>query len=246
MHIPLDYSSTRNLPSNVAMNFSYTQAQIAAVELSLSKERFAPYVTAQQGDRLRALKLYEANTLLSEALYGSLQGLEVTLRNAIHAKLSSELGRSDWFDTPILQQYERQKVGEVKARLAGRNPLAAVPPGQVVATLTFGFWASLTNKSYHRPLWRPYLAHVFANGSPGNDEVRDALRALAELRNRIAHHEPIVFRAVAGKLQQQNLNGVLQTILKAAGWISPETASWIRSQSRLSEVYQRISQPFSP
>lgn len=230
----------------MAIPFSYTQTQIAAVEQSLSRERFAPYVAAQQGDRLRALKLYEANTLLSEALYGSLQGLEVTLRNAIHAKLSSELRRSDWFDTPILQQYERQKVDEVKARLAGRYPLATVHPGQVVATLTFGFWASLTNKSYHRILWRPYLSQVFANGSPGNDEVRDTLRALAELRNRIAHHEPIVFRAVAGKLQKQNLNGVLQTIIKTTGWICPETASWIKSQSRLDEVYRRISQSLSP
>lgn len=230
----------------MAINFTYTPAQIAAVELSLSRERFAPYVAAQQGDRLRALKLYEANTLLSESLYGSLQGLEVTLRNAIHAKLSNELGRNDWFDTPILQQYERQKVDEVKTRLTGRYPLVAVHPGQVVATLTFGFWASLTNKSYHRPLWRPYLAQVFANSSPGNDEVRDTLRGLTELRNRIAHHEPIVFRAVAGKLQKQDLNGVLQAIIKAAGWICPETASWIKSQSRLDEVYQKISQPFAP
>lgn len=179
--------------------------------------------------------------MLSEALYGSLQGLEVTLRNAIHAKLSSALKRNDWFDDPILQRYERQKVDEVKARLADRYPLAAVLPGQVVATLAFGFWASLTNKSYHRPLWRPYLAQVFANGSPGNDEVRDALKGLAELRNRIAHHEPIVFRAVAGKLQRQDLNGVLQTIIKAVGWMNPETANWIQSQSRLGEVYQKIS-----
>lgn len=155
--------------------------------------------------------------------------------------MSNALRRNDWFDSPILQPYERQKVDKVKARLAGRYALATVHPGQVVATLAFGFWASLTNKSYHRPLWRPYLAQVFANGSPGNDEVRDALKGLAELRNRIAHHEPIVFRAVAGKLQRQDLNGVLKTIIKAVGWMNPETASWIQSQSRLGEVYQKIS-----
>lgn len=142
----------------MAINFSYTDAQITAVEANLSLERFASYVSAQRGDRLQALKLYEANTLLSEALYGSLQGLEVLVRNAIHAKLNTTLGRSDWYDTSVLQQYERQRVDDLKARLADRYPLATVHPGQVVATLTFGFWASLTNKSYHRPLWRPYLA----------------------------------------------------------------------------------------
>lgn len=76
--------------------------------------------------------------------------------------------------------------------------------------------------------------------------MRDTLKSLAEFRNRIAHHEPIVFRAVAGRLQKQNLNSVLQTIVKAAGWICPDTAAWGLSQSRLGEVYQKISQPFTP
>lgn len=228
----------------MATNFIYTDKQIAAVEASLSKDRLASYILAQRGDRLQGLKLYEANTLLSEALYGSLQGLEVTVRNAIHTRLSTCLGRADWYEgSVLLQPYEQQRVVEAQKRLVDRYQLVVAPPGQVVATLTFGFWASLTNKSYHRTLWRPYLAQVFTHGSPGNDEVRDTLRSLAELRNRIAHHEPIVFRVVNGKLRKQNLTEVLQTILRAAGWICPSTAAWLHSQSRLAEVYQKINQP---
>jgi hypothetical protein len=41
------------------------------------------------GDIERAIRVYEQNTLLAESLYGVLQGLEIALRNTIHAQLTT-------------------------------------------------------------------------------------------------------------------------------------------------------------
>ncbi len=45
-----------------------------------------------------AIRLYERNTELSEALYGVVQGFEVTLRNAVHNILGASLGTT-WYET---------------------------------------------------------------------------------------------------------------------------------------------------
>lgn len=52
-------------------------ANADAVEAALSLERFARYVAWADGDRQKAVDLYTLNTQVSEALYVSLQALEV-------------------------------------------------------------------------------------------------------------------------------------------------------------------------
>lgn len=54
----------------------------AWVESWLSAPRFAVYLAAADGDRLRALRLYEWNAAVSAALQDDLSHLEVGLRNA--------------------------------------------------------------------------------------------------------------------------------------------------------------------
>ena len=84
--------------------FEYTDQAVTAIEKSLSPERLARYISAAQGNKKRAIQLYERNTALSEALYGVIQGLEIALRNALHNTLRKELGRDDWYDHAGLEE----------------------------------------------------------------------------------------------------------------------------------------------
>jgi hypothetical protein len=68
--------------------FEYTPTNLTELERTLSRDRLAPYLTYVGGNQDRAIRLYEQNTALAEALYGILQGLEIALRNAIHEQMS--------------------------------------------------------------------------------------------------------------------------------------------------------------
>ena len=68
------------------------------LENSLSVDRFRTYLTATDGDRVQAVRLYTWNTAVSAAFYGPLQALEVALRNAMDRELAVAYGRT-WYDS---------------------------------------------------------------------------------------------------------------------------------------------------
>ncbi|MFN7835772.1 MAG: hypothetical protein ACK5NY_08320 [Burkholderiaceae bacterium] len=68
----------------------------------------------------------------------------------------------------------------------------ALPPGKVIAELTFGFWLQLTDAKLEHKLWVPYLHKAFApRKAPKRAVLNQKLEKLRQLRNRVAHHEPI-------------------------------------------------------
>ena len=76
--------------------YSHLENVIAELESTLSRERLGTYLRAVPNrDREQALRLYLWSVALSSAFYGVLQGLEVTLRNAMHKQLASRYG-SAW------------------------------------------------------------------------------------------------------------------------------------------------------
>ena len=208
----------------------------ANIEQSLSRARFRTYLLAAHNDHGKALKLYEENTRVSESLYGTLQGLEVALRNAIHVQLTAKTNRSDWYDIQVgtkslLRPDEAGQISNARKRLldSGKH----VTPDQVVATLSFGFWVALTSSPYERSLWidkevykafpnRPRLARAVAY---------PRLNDLRILRNRVAHHEP-VFR--------RNIRQDLANILDSIAWICLDTAAWIFKTSTLESTLLEV------
>ncbi|GAA2893141.1 hypothetical protein GCM10010472_59700 [Pseudonocardia halophobica] len=73
-----------------------------------------------------------------------------------------------------------------------------VPPGKVIAELGFGFWRYLSSRRHHDDLWVPRLHTAFR---PGTDRraVDEPVRRLHELRNRVAHHEPLLGHDLAAR-----------------------------------------------
>jgi len=202
-------------------SLAYTDANLATFERYLSSERLAAYVLYARGDKNTAMRLYERNTELSEALYGVLQGLEVTLRNAIHELMIRKTGRPNWFDSFPFQGSEQAEINQAKAKIAERA--VVVTPGRIVAELKFGFWVRLFSHAYDKTLWVPHLRSIFPIRLDAKRSfVHGRLVALKTLRNRIAHHE----RITCGKRDvQKDYDDLLETI----AWINPTMRRWVES-----------------
>ena len=200
----------------------------AEFEATLSVERFARYLEWRSEDHARALELYALNTQLSEALYTPLQILEITLRNRIHTVLT-EARHEQWFedDGYLLLEHQRCQIAEVVEQVGERRDPT---PGHVVAALTFSFWTAMLGNSYEE-LWQKTL-HDIARREDGKGLARKdfsrPLSPIRALRNRVAHHEPIV---------QWDLPKHYKNILQLIRWLSPAAAEWCERYSRFPEVY---------
>ncbi len=147
------------------------------VKEALSEERLGPYLTLVGGDLHEAIRLYEQNTSLSEALYGLLQGLEIVLRNSMHRALSVGLAREDWYDSITWRVAQQEQIDNAKDGL--QKKAKPITPGRMVAELTFGFWVGLTGPKYSVDLWERHLYKAFPNAKLGRKQLNKQLETSA-------------------------------------------------------------------
>ncbi len=72
-----------------------------------------------------------------------------------------------------------------------RQSMIAVPDSQVIAQLTIHFWKRMFSENYEQTLWKPVLKNIFPNKKLNRSNVADHLEVIYEMRNRLAHHEPV-------------------------------------------------------
>ena len=203
--------------------YSYDKETISALRAGISGDRFATYLALASDDDSRALQLYARNVALGAAFHGPLQALEVTLRNAVHSRMTQVYGNS-WFDSAPLDAPEQKAINKAKGSLDfGRKQPT---PGRVIAATNLGFWVALFARKYDATLWRTALHECF-DTSQSRANVHDSLNRLRTLRNRIVHHEPIL---------QRDLRADHRWILNLLRRLSPETAAWVAHHSRVREI----------
>ncbi len=182
------------------------------VERWLSQPRHAVYLAAAAGDPQPSLDLYEWNAEISSALLRDLAYVEVGLRNAYDRALSARWpGPPHWTAAtipPFAPLYRTRRGRRVDVNVRTRESLQravdsaggpAAAPGKVVAELMFGFWRFLSSTAHEKTLWVPALHHAFAPGTDRRDVDRPIGR-LHGLRNRVAHHEPLLSYDIAGRV----------------------------------------------
>ena len=183
-----------------------------------------------------AVKLYAWNTALSAAFYESLQSLEIALRNAIHKQMTDALGE-DWYDHHAkffkLDKGNVAKLVRAKRKMEKKGPIHSAD--DIIADLSLGFWIKLFE---YKRLWHKELHKVFFCEDLTKDLTKKELQkerenlhkrldGIKDLRNRIAHHEPIF---------HQNLEGNMANIIEILGWICPITRDWVKEHNRFDEV----------
>lgn len=131
-------------------------------------------------------------------------------------------GELPWYRHPQvpLSLNARRKVATAirAATRDGREEL----PGRVVAELSFGFWWSLLAEEYNRTLWQPCLREAFTQVR--RQRLHAAVDELRQLRNRIAHHEPV---------HDRDLHRDYAQLLDTAGRITPRLQWLITTTSRV-------------
>jgi len=207
--------------------FVYSAQLVKSIERTVSHERLKRYLAAANNDVPKALHLYDANVALSETIYGVLHGVEIAIRNAMHYELSTALATEHWFDKVQLAPYLGERVVEAMLEAGGSKASA----GKVIAELPFGFWTDLTARRNHWSLWVPYLHKAFPNAKVPRPAIHRRLEDIRRLRNRIAHHEPIL---TAQKIVYvgHGRSIALAQIDECVGWVCPDTAAWLRAKSR--------------
>ncbi|WP_417516368.1 dihydropteroate synthase [Minwuia sp.] len=187
----------------------------------LSSERLSSYADIAASSNLNTLQAYEWNTKLSGAFYAPLQGLEIALRNTIDLTMKQAFDRDDWFRELEFQVPQQRALTQARKDLA--RQIQQQTTSDIVAKLSFGFWVGLLGPGYSaQGLWNRHLHRAFPEARLQRKECHRALDRLRKLRNRIAHHEPILHRDL---VTDHDL------ILEVLGWICPDTRYWVRTQS---------------
>lgn len=189
--------------------------------------------------------LYLWNTRLTKAFLEDIQHIEVLLRNCVDAAVSPRYG-SQWYDSPKipLSGVARRSVDKAKHR-ASRHQKRSPLPGQVIAELSFDFWTYLFIERYRSTLWpliqnQLHTTRLTATGgealriSPSLEEFRFEVDVVYRLRNRCAHHEPIVRPQQAE--EDAYLDRCETAINNVARWIDPDAAQWVDKHSRVSSL----------
>ena len=227
------------------------------IEKAVSTSRLAPY-RAQTSSMKNAWALYRWNIELSAAVTPLAADLEVTLRNTIHDHLSAHFGRTDWWAANSLQLDDttNDMLTEVVKRYQKKITKGTVGPGRVVADATLGVWVQLLSRGghsalgraidYETRLWRPALRFGFSTGSftpsgrprrPPRAEVYHRAATFQRLRNRAAHHEPIL-KGIRppGSNTPVPLIDVWEQSVELLAWMCPDLADWHQTNGALPTI----------
>jgi hypothetical protein len=207
-------------------------ANFISVRQALSPPRVSTYLQALQ-DRPpsldKALELYVWNGQLGAALLTPISVCEVVIRNAVDDALSALHGTS-W---PWAQGFYLSLSTHARSTLVdARNKQSSTSTGKVIAELSFGFWENMFKASFDAALWTPHLARVLPNlAMPvhlGRGHVHTELAKLRKLRNRIAHHEPLL------TLNAQQTMNDLQALIALR---CQDTAAWMAQTNDLTPLF---------
>lgn len=199
-----------------------------------SAERIARYETHPHPELL-----YVWSTQLSKAFLEDIQHVEVLLRNTVDTALRSPIQDggygSCWFLESSIPFTGPARNSVQKARKRTRQGDIVQNPGKIIAELSFDFWYFLFTPTYTATIWPKFLRHIPAQVA--REEFRHELEKVYVLRNRCAHHEPLVKADITAEAAAlDDYSAALKTV---SHWIDPQASEWIERQSRVSDIRSR-------
>lgn len=189
----------------------------------LSDKRFGTYLQRAGFNKDYAFELYLYNARLAKAFLFPLQILEVTVRNTINELLIQKFGENYFFNQDFIDILNEYSEGSLKKAISRAKTNKNC---DIVSTLTFDFWSNLFRDEYDRPLWQINLHSIFPKHISRKD-IKTELESLNHLRNRIAHHEPIL---------DLNLSNLYSRLLNFLDMISENIRKWVQHYGTVNEM----------
>jgi len=209
------------------------------LEKHFSPARLGRYSKSFGGDETRAANAYVNNMLLAEAMMPMLSVLEIALRNGVHRRLSTVYQRQDWWAAWAGNaSFDWQVREAVNAANKLRRRMEAVTPDKIIAELTFGFWSSLFNVQFQDILWKE-LRLVFPRCPKSQRQrhtVSSALNQIRDLRNRVFHHEQLLW--ISPALIDLHAKGI-----EVIAWVDPQLPQWMHAFDRFPTTWAAVQCP---
>lgn len=214
----------------------------------MTNARMNRYLLATGGNTRKAMTLYRKNLQLTQELFTIISCFEVALRNAIDATVTPSLG-NDWlrdaasagglFDTPKCC-LTRDNINDAI------NKLQTYSHYKLVAELGFGFWRFMFAQNQFNATGRIML-QVFPSkptSTPAiqynNIYVFNQLAQLNNLRNRMAHHEPICFLPGSPIKETTYARQHYNLILQLFQWMQIDEAALLYGLDHINTVCNEI------
>ncbi len=200
-------------------------------ETALSPKRLNRYLAATAGNRAKAQYLYRLNLQLCQEMHGQLGLFEVTLRNAIDRHYANQFADPNWLINQCGPTGMFSNAALLRSRFLSRSVIlesykklgSRGDPDALLASLNFGIWCYLFAPIEFRAGGQT-LHQIFPARPRGVNTtlIFNHLEKLRFLRNRIAHHEPIIFDAAG--VNTNPAKNAHQILCEKITWLGYEPA----------------------
>ena len=208
---------------------------------------------------------------MASACMGDIAILEVALRNRMDRQLSllalEQNGTEDWYMAGL--QFDDRTQYQIREAWNHLTPHQRKnhTHGHLIASLTFGFWRNLLEDGgtihtkwpdqrradYENDLWRKGLDKTFSNGRQYARAVEerwtrkyalDIVKTVHALRNRVAHHEPLVNGIpLPGENRRIALENATQACFALAMILDRDLHAWLMDNSKMKLVLEHGLKP---
>lgn len=220
-------------------------------EEAISPERMRRYVSACANDTKRAMTLYRYNLKLSQEMYAVISCFEVSIRNKINKEMKAYYG-SDWLRGFVLPggRFDADPRVEgtkkiIKKAYEGLLRSHNYTHTKLLAEMEFGVWKFMFNNVQYRLSGR-CLLNIFPNKPTSTPQLQydnafvfNALDVVNNLRNRIAHHEPICFDNT-GNIDTQRVVFCYARIMQLFQWMDIDANSLLYGVNHVVAVCDKV------
>lgn len=221
----------------------------------ISPERLRRYLASCGNDKRKAMTLYRLNIKLSQELLAIVSYFEVALRNKINLHLQPLYG-FDWLRDLVLPGgpfYTDSRVSHSK-KIIDKAYQGLIRHGKyshtkLLSEMEFGVWKYMFSNVQYL-LTGQTLLMIFPNKPKSSPKMRyDNSYIFAELdyinnlRNRIAHHEPICFGtgAARNKIDTSYALNRYNRILTLLNWMGIDSFSFLYGVGNVIRVCDKIN-----
>ena len=218
-------------------------------EHTMSQARMSRYLTACNGNSKNAMTFYRINLRLSQELFTIISCFEVSLRNAIDKQYNTQHG-NDWLKNAVAPGgiFDRNNCRITKSIIT--KTLSELnhnyTHAKLIAEMDFGFWRYLfAQPQFHAG--GQSLIHIFPAKPRSSVTIQynqtfvfNQLGQINEIRNRIAHHEPICFQQGVPVKSSTYTRQHYSLILQLFQWMSIDEGKLLYGLDHINSICNQI------
>lgn len=201
----------------------------------MSPARMSRYLQATGFDTRKAMTLYRKNLKLSQEMFTLISCFEIALRNKINDQYMEQHGK-DWLQDSVSHNgfFNTEKCKRTKSIVVKLlNSRDINSHTKLLASLDFGFWRYL----FAQPQFYaggqcllkvfPLKPRSSASIQFNQSFIFNKLKSINDLRNRIAHHEPICFKPFLPMICTKNSVEHYNLIIELFRWMDIDESGFL-------------------